>query len=267
MRLTLRICILPLLVGLTGSMIACSEGSTTPAGNGDEGGADTGTGGKSATTTTDAGGTTNTTTAATGGTAPTTTWTKCFDFAMSTEGWKKNFAHVPDATDKTVTDATASAALLADTSADWMDLPGYGGTNGFVQLTIPYKTTQSDYQQLLYSYIPATGLDLTGKTLHAFVKLTSGMTADDPSKPSGAKMVIKTGADWYYADGGWVNMSKNEWIEIMLTVNSPSGVDMSKDASLFDPTDVREISVSFDTSGAATTIGSPGIIALDKVCY
>ncbi len=273
MRLTLNICTLPLLAGLIGSMIACSEGSTTPAGDGDGGESSTGEGGAAgasatATATGSTGGTTATTTSTSAGGATTTTtvYTKCFDFTESTESWKKNYASAFTLADKTVRDEAAATALLGNSTADWVDGPGYGQKTGFVQLTIPYATTQVEYQGLLYSYLPATGLALSGKTIHAFVKLVSGMTADDPSKPSGAKLVIKSGPDYFYGDGGWVNLSKNDWTELMLTVDKPA-LDANKDPLTYDPNDIREISVEFDTSGSATVVATPGILMLDHVCY
>jgi len=267
MRLTPNTCTLPLLAGLICSIVACSEGSTTPAGG--DGGADTtGTGGKSGTTTTtDGGGVTSTTTTPASGGSTAVAFTKCFNFETTTEGWQKNYASISLATDKSKRDEVASATLLSDTTADWMDLPGYGGTNGFVKFTIPYQTSQVEYQGFLYSYLPTPGIDLTNKTVHAFVRLVSGMTADDPSKPSGAKLVVKSGADYFYADGGWVNLAKNEWKEILISVSVPANLDMNKAASMYDPSDIREISVEIDTSGSATTVVSPGIVYLDKVCY
>jgi hypothetical protein len=214
------------------------------------------------------GGTTVTTTPmGIGGAGTTSASTRCFDFATSTEGWKKNYAFVSSTTDKTTRDAMASDVLLANTVVEWLDAPGYGGAQGFVRLAIPFAMSQIEYQSLLFSYLPPTGLDLAGRTIHAFVKIVSGMTADDPSKPSGAKLVVKSGADYFYADGGWVNLSKNEWVGLMLDVSSPANMDYSKDASLFDPADIREISVEFDTSGSATTVVSPGVLYLDRVCY
>lgn len=270
MRLTSKIYTLPLLAGLFASMIACSEGSTGPGGDGGDGGEDPkGTGGTSSTA---SGGTTaqagSTSTAAGGTTATTTTpaFTKCYEFAQSTEGWKKNYASAFTLADKTVRDEAAAAALLSESTAEWIAKPGYGGTEGYVELTIPFATKQVEYQGLLYSYLPATGMSLAGKTIHAFVKLVSGMTADDPSKPSGAKLVVKSGPDYFYGDGGWVNLSKNEWTELMLTVDTPN-LDQGKDASLYDPNDIREISVEFDTSGSATDILTPGVLQLDHICY
>lgn len=211
-------------------------------------------GGATATTSTSAGGTT------------TTSYTYCFDFPESTEGWQKNYASAFTLADKTVRDEAAAAALLGNSTADWMSGPGYGGANGFVQFSIPFATEQVEYQGLLYSYLPATGLSLSGKTIHAFVKLVSGMTADDPSKPLGAKLVIKSGPEYFYADGGWVNLSKNAWTELMLIVNKPT-LDPNKDPLTYDPNDIREISVEFDTSGSATVVATPGILMLDRVCY
>jgi hypothetical protein len=273
MRMTLRICILPLLAGLFGSMLACSEGTTAAKGNGGGGGEENTTGG---TTANERGGASavggSSTTAASGGTTTTTTvpaaYTKCFDFNESTETWKKNYASAFLLTDKTKRDETAAAALLGDSTADWMAGPGYGGTNGYVQLSIPFATTQSDFQGLLYSYLPAVSVDLTGKVVHAFVKLVSGMTANDASKPSGAKLVVKSGSAYLYADGGWQNLSKNEWTEIKVDGTNPN-FDQNNPtaASTYDPTDIREISVEIDTSGAATTIETPGIVYLDHVCY
>jgi hypothetical protein len=273
MRLNLNICTLLLLAGLIGSVIACSEGSTTPAGDGDgEGGGTSATaGGTSGTTTTTATGSTGgasatTTSTAEGGATTTTAFDKCFDFAESTEDWKKNYASVFTLADKTKRDEAAATALLGDSTAEWVEGPGYGQKTGFVQLTIPFATTQVEYQGLLYSYLPTTGLELAGKTIHAYVKLVSGMTADDASKPSGAKLVVKSGPDWFYGDGGWVNLSKGEWTHLMLTVNSPA-LDQARDPLLYDPNDIREISVEVDTSGSATTVATPGILMIDHICY
>jgi hypothetical protein len=260
MRPTLGICTLPLLAGLLCSLDACND-STTKArlGQGGEGGDETpGSGGA-------------------GGATSTTGYTKCWDFNDSVEGWKKNYASEFTLADKTVRDEAAATKLLGDATADWTTtytppgggtaMNGYGNTPGFVLLTIPYLTTQVEFQGLLYSNLPTPPLQLAGKTIHAQVKLVSGMTASDPSHPSGAKIVVKSGADWFYGDGGWVNLTKNEWTELMMDVSNPANVDQSKDSSLFDADDIREVSVEFDTSGSATTVETPGILMLDHVCY
>jgi hypothetical protein len=273
MRPTLRICTLPLLAGLLCSLAACND-STTKAklGQGGEGGEEpTGSGG---TTIAEAG-----STAAGGATATTTTtgYTKCWDFNDSVETWKKNYASEFKLDDKAARDEAAATKLLGDTTADWTTtytppgsttpMNGYGNTPGFVLLTIPYLTTQVEFQGLLYSNLPAPPLQLAGKTIHAFVKLVSGMTVNDPSHPSGAKIVVKSGTDWFYGDGGWVNLSKNDWTELLMDVSNPANVDGSKDRSLYDANDIREVSVEFDTSGSATTIETPGVLMLDHVCY
>jgi hypothetical protein len=218
------------------------------------------------------GATATSSTPASGGYLSTTSsFAKCFDFNDSVENWRKNYASAFLLDDSTVRDAPAAQALLENTTADWTasvgTVNGYGGIPGFVQLTIPFATTQSTYQGLTYAYLPSPPLQLRGKTIHAFVKLISGMTVSDPSHPSGAKLIVKSGPDWFYGDGGWVNLSKNEWTELMLDVSNPAKVDASKDAALFDPDDIREISVDFDTSGSATSVETPGVVWLDHVCY
>lgn len=279
MRLTLKIITLPLLAGLIGSFIACSEGTSAAPGKEGDGGSGA-TGGEDTTQPeggADAAGGTSAVEATagtagigaevgTGGSAA-TSYTKCFDFVESSEQWKKNYASVFTLEDKTVRDEEAATKLLNDTMADWMADAGYGGPNGYVKLTIPFPTTQSEYQGLLYSYLPASPItDMSGKTVHAFVKLVSGMTVDDPNTPSGAKLVVKSGADYFYGDGGWVNLGKNEWTELLLDVDAPN-LDENKDASLYDPNDIRELSVEFDTSGSATEVVSPGVVLIDHVCY
>jgi hypothetical protein len=196
-----------------------------------------------------------------------TSYANCFDFTTSTEKWSKTYAYVSLLTDWTTRDDAAATALLVNTVADWKGGNGYAGINGFVQLTIPFATSQSEYQGLYYAYpSDSSPLQLKDKTVHAFVKLLSGMTANDPSKPSGAKLVVKSGPDYFHGDGGWVNLFPGDWVELTIDVSYPN-LDASGDPALYDPNDIRELGIEIDTSGSATAVEAPGVVMIDHVCY
>jgi hypothetical protein len=126
----------------------------------------------------------------------------CWHFVDSTEGWAKSYASTFIGPNSEVRDEAASNVLLANSIADWMADPGYGGVNGYVRLTIPFAMAQSEYKGLGYSYIPSAPLQLRNRTITAYVKVVAGMTADDPSVLSGATLFVRSGPNLLYRGCG-----------------------------------------------------------------
>ncbi len=134
---------------------------------------------------------------------------------------------------------------------------------GCAELTIPYSGP--DQKVIFQLDLAEEPLDLTGKTLSAKINLVSGMT-DDETVPGGAKVYIKTGDAYVYADGGWVNLTAGEgWITVDLEVNNPSFVDTANGD--MDPTDVRSIGVEIDTNSTEAESYSAATVFVDSFAY
>jgi hypothetical protein len=132
---------------------------------------------------------------------------------------------------------------------------------GCLEVTVPYTAAE---QKLFVSYTPATPLNMTGTTITAMVQLAAGLTTD-PSAPGGAKLYVKTGDDYVWADGGWNNLeTAGAWLLITLDVSNPSGYIASTD---YDPSDVRELGIEFDTNTTAALDYSTATIYIDTVEY
>lgn len=127
--------------------------------------------------------------------------------------------------------------------------------NGSLKVTVPFNGVD----QKLDVSIALDATNLTGKTITAKVKLDSGLSTS-PDNPGGAKLYVKTGDAYVYADGGWTNLDGN-WASLSLNVSSPGGFV----AGTHTPSDVREIGIEIATGSQGSY--SSATVHIDTVVY
>ncbi len=131
---------------------------------------------------------------------------------------------------------------------------------GALGLTIPFSDIG---QKLAVAVNPEEPLDFSGVTVTAWVKLASGLTADT-SAPGGAKLFIKSGEDFIYADGGWNNLSVDaEWLEISIDADNPAFIAIEDD---YVSSDIREIGVEIATNTVPSEI-TEAVVFIDSIDY
>jgi hypothetical protein len=266
---------LPCLALLASSfMLGCSEGTSDPlaaagsatAGSAGTSGGQTGSSGSGGS----GGGTAGTSAGGTGGgsggTGPTTEPLILFDFpaAADVEGWQFAFADpiglIPqqvaaDAGEPPVEEGVATA------EHDAMGDPT--GNPGSVRLVLPFAGPS---QKISFEGSVATnemGVDLTGHSISARIAVLSGYSTD-PMNPPGLKLYVKTGAAFFYADSGYQNIAPgSDWQTFSWGNVSNPQYPMPPYPADFDPTDVRQIGIEFDT-GAAGSYSSATVL-LDTV--
>ena len=104
------------------------------------------------------------------------------------------------------------------------------------------------------------GIDLAGKTLQAQVRMEAGGPAT-----TYAKMYIKTGATYYYADSGQRTLSADTWTTLTFAGFGAPSYPTAPDAALYTLGDVREVGIEI----GATDIAAPvtASIHIDSVSY
>ena len=159
------------------------------------------------------------------------------------------------------------SALVIPLQAVTVEWTGSEGnpTLGAAKFSIPYRSAS---QYVGVGVILPVGADLTGKPLRARVKIASGF--GDPldliTNPGGVHLYVKTGASYVYATGTYTNLTAiGSWVTIEFDLSTPSFVSMTA-GDVFDPKDVRELGIQFDTS-ATTSTAQPAVVLVDSVGY
>jgi hypothetical protein len=213
-----------------GGQPSSGEGGASPGGNSSNGGK-TSTGGK---TSGGSGGN------ASGGTGGSPAVTSGWRFPSNVESWAPSYGE--------------PASLLGASSLSWDSAAG-NPENGSLELSVPFDGTD----QKLEVSIGVAGFNMTGKTITAKVKLGSGLSSS-PDNPGGAKLYVKTGNQFVYADSGWTNLD-GDWASLSLDVSSPGGFI----AGTHTPSDVREIGVEIATGSQGSY--SSANVHIDTVIY
>ena len=150
-----------------------------------------------------------------------------------------------------------------DVELDWAEDEGNPG--GALRAEIPF----TDAGQYIGFGLDLTSepLDLTGRTITAWVKIVSGVgDADDlMTNPAGAKIYAKSGEAYVYAAGTFNNITEiGEWLEIDFDLEYPDYVDEAN--GIFDPSEIREIGIQIDTGGTSMS-AQPGVVLIDGISY
>jgi hypothetical protein len=239
-------------VGLiAGLSAACSEGSDD-GGTGGAAGSTPATGGSAGDATTGGSGPTGGTSQGGEAGASPTSGTCIYTFDTDQEGWALGEWSDPPAL------ATDPGFVLTHDSAAGDPNPGS------LQVEVPF----SDANQKVQVQVALTpAIDLTGRVLTARVRVDSGLnTVGD--YPGGAKVYIKTGTAFLYADGGWFNIDgmAPAWTTVTFDVANPAWVDT---AGTLEPDNTAIIGIELDTNGTAAAAGTyvPATIHIDSICY
>lgn len=99
-------------------------------------------------------------------------------------------------------------------------------------------------------------VNLTNKLLKAQVRLEAGGPATT------AKMYIKTGATYVYADSGQANLVEGTWVS--LAYPNVAGGGYISNVVAYDPVDTREIGIEIAAGPASL---APAIVHIDTVAY
>lgn len=187
-----------------------------------------------------------------------------YTFDADKEAWKVEFSNSGPLPGTAGAGGSANYPEIpvADIMVTWLGTDGNPATPpGALQVAIPYSTP-SQYVSVGVSL--TTPLDLTGKILHAKVKVVSGLGTDLDKNPGGAKLYVKTGTLFKYAAGMYTNLSAiGTWIPLSLDVMDPATLGP---AGAIDPTAVVEIGIQFDTGGTTMT-AMPAVELIDSVTY
>ncbi len=167
------------------------------------------------------------------------------DFATDIGGFHVNFGQ---------------PAILQTTSTLSLDSTTGNLGNGSMKVEIPF--TAGDQKASVSVAFPATR-DWRGKTLHARIKLTSGLRQTTPF--GWAKLWVKsaTATDanaFIYAENSPVDLDPaGGWIELTVTISTPKGYTELN----YDPRFIREVGVEIDTPTAAAVTAA--VVHIDDI--
>jgi hypothetical protein len=275
-----------LCIAVTSLASACSEEQYNPAiGAGGSTAAAAGSAGQSGSAgsgTSDSGGSAGAAGSAGGGGAGAGTATKVYAFQSSLEGFFINYyctgpavntscvqlqaqqpADVPDAGADAGEDA--GAAPEQPVMTDFFTLeqdPAVGSpAPGSAKLTLRFTTgAQSANFAINFGSGTEPGIDLAGKTLQAQVRVEAGAPAT-----TYAKMYIKTGATYYYADSGQRTLVADSWSPITFNGFGAPSYPTTPDPALYTLGDVREIGIELGATDIPSAVAAA--IHIDTVSY
>ena len=180
-----------------------------------------------------------------------------FNFDRDLQGWMVTYTSASSG----VPIIAAGAITLSLNTTDGQPNPGS------LEAAIPYSAAG---QYVGLGVAPPMPINLSGKILRAQVKIVSGFEAaqDLMTSPAGAHLYVRSGSGYRYASGVFQNLTTiGNWVPITFDLASPGYIDMlTPDAGPFDPSDIREIGLQFDTSGTTTT-AQPAVVLVDSVSY
>jgi hypothetical protein len=201
--------------------------------------------------------------------------TQVYDFETSLGGFRINY-YCSDANTCVSVSATP-APSAADAGADAGDAgadaaaPSAAPASDFVRASFDpavgnpepgsakIEVQFSGPGQVAEFAINPASVNLTGKTLTARITM-------DPGSPGGstAKLYVKTGVNYLYADSGQITLVAGSWST--LTYSTPSYIAMP--TTDYDSSDVREIGIEMaPPASPALTVLAPAVIHIDSIEY
>lgn len=113
-------------------------------------------------------------------------------------------------------------------------------TPGSAKITVPFNEPG---QSMVFAQNYSPGVNMTGTTLSAQIKLDSGLITG-PTDMARAFLVVKTTATYNYAPGPSVPLDPTAgWVTLQLNVDAPN----PEPPVGYNPCDVREIDIIFET--------------------
>jgi hypothetical protein len=113
-------------------------------------------------------------------------------------------------------------------------------------------------QKVEFQDTQATMLDLRGRTIHARVRLGSGLS-DDAAHPGAIKLFAKSGANFDYASGVFANLLGSNWTDVTLVADKPDLVQ-----GTFAPDQIRQIGFELRVF-SDTQRPAPAVIYVDSI--
>ncbi|HVZ31427.1 MAG TPA: hypothetical protein VG963_03330 [Polyangiaceae bacterium] len=198
--------------------------------------------------------------------------TQVYDFKASLEGFRINY-YCSDA--NTCVSVSAAPAADADAGADagdaGLDAAAPPATNDFVSASFDPAVGDPDPgsaklelqfsgpSQVAEFALNPSSVNLTGKTITARVTMDAGSPGG-----STAKLYVKTGANYLYADSGQVTLVAGTWST--LTYSTPSYI--ATPTTDYDISDVREIGIEVaPPASPALMVLAPAVIHIDTLEY
>ncbi|HEX6275907.1 MAG TPA: hypothetical protein VFZ53_22855 [Polyangiaceae bacterium] len=134
---------------------------------------------------------------------------------------------------------------------------------GAFQATIPYDQAS----QWVSFGVNFNTVDMTSRVISARVKIVSGFDGDLATAQAGMKVYAKSGMGYCYANGAYFNLAAvDQWTTIEFDLTQEPGYRDPMCADPFDPSDIREIGVQFDSSMAAMS-PETAVVLIDNVQY
>jgi hypothetical protein len=178
-------------------------------------------------------------------------------------------------TESWVVEYTSSGTLIAGGTAPLIDkstvLLVHNADDGdpdpgTLEATIPYET-EAQYVGIGVNY--AAAVDMSNSVLTAHVRIKSGLgeATDLLTNPGGAKLYAKSGTGYCYAAGTYNNLTMiGTWMTIRFDMTRPPDYVDANCAVAFDPSDVLEIGVQFDTGGTSMS-ATEAVVNIDSIAY
>jgi hypothetical protein len=155
-----------------------------------------------------------------------------------------------------------------DVSLEWTDTPdpAEGADPGMLEVKVPF-TGYNQSVELQKNIDPP--MNLVGKVVKVKVWASADGFTPDPSAPGGGYVFVKTGPDYYYSHGYWVNFeadTRGTWIEFVLDAEFPEAFDGWEEAK-HDATQVRSIGVQLSSGGGTNATEQPtaGVFHIDHL--
>jgi hypothetical protein len=140
---------------------------------------------------------------------------------------------------------------------------------GAFQATIPY----TEASQWVSFGINFNSQDLTRRIIKARIKIAEGLgdPADLMMAPAGTKIYAKSGMGYCYANGAYFNQGDmghdvGTWQTIEFNLLRAPDYEDPACTVAFDPADVREIGIQFDSNSMATT-ATTAVVLIDTVTF
>ena len=137
---------------------------------------------------------------------------------------------------------------------------------GAFEATIPYDSVS---QWVSFGINFPAGQDLTNRIISARVMVTGlGDATGLMTAPGGSKIYAKSGMEYCYANGQYNNLGDGphplgQWQTIQF--NLLRAPDFVAECMSFDPSDIREIGIQFDSSPTATP--ETAVVLIDDVTF
>ena len=129
-------------------------------------------------------------------------------------------------------------------------------TPGSAKLTIPFS---GPFEELLFAKLISPGVNLSGTTVSAKIKLDSGLITG-PTDVATAFIALKSGPSYTWAPGTSITLDPTAgWVTLSLTADAPSpGLSID-----YDPCDIREIDIIIKTGDTGNY--RPAVVHIDTI--